>query len=203
MARFSGEKIIEHKIVSWFCLQLGQIFEKYPNIKFYRSPSSGSRIVPWRSDEQANRDRWLPPMLNWILPSSGLLHGVRWFETDVSGLPIGPIFNAQAVQDPWHFTALRLKMAPAGSPKTSVSNHLTPRNNPEYGRIQTWRSQKNAGQSVSWQILGGKDGRCVGMTTLPPSCADCLEILEPLSPGTPRASPGLYRETFTFTFLLL
>jgi hypothetical protein len=22
--------------------------------------------------------------LNWILPSSGLLRGVRWFETDVS-----------------------------------------------------------------------------------------------------------------------
>jgi hypothetical protein len=24
---------------------------------------------------------------------------------------------------------------------------------------------------------GGKDGRCVELTTLPPSCADCLEIL--------------------------
>jgi len=23
---------------------------------------------------------------------------------------------------------------------------------------------------------GGKGGRCVGLTTLPPSCADCLEI---------------------------
>jgi len=26
---------------------------------------------------------------------------------------------------------------------------------------------------------GGKDGRCVGLTTLVPSCADCLEIWEP------------------------
>jgi len=25
-------------------------------------------------------------------------------------------------------------------------------------------------------FLGGKGGRCVGLTTLPPSCADCLEI---------------------------
>jgi hypothetical protein len=25
-------------------------------------------------------------------------------------------------------------------------------------------------------IPGGKGGRCVGLTTLPPSCADCLEI---------------------------
>jgi hypothetical protein len=37
----------------------------------------------------------------------------------------------------------------------------------------------------------GKDGRCVGLITLPPSCADCLEILEPQPPGTPRACPGL------------
>jgi hypothetical protein len=30
-----------------------------------------------------------------IFPSSGLLRGVRWSETDVSGLPIGPIFMGQ------------------------------------------------------------------------------------------------------------
>jgi hypothetical protein len=47
-------------------------------------------------------------------------------------------------------------------------------------------------------LPGGKDGRCVGLTTLPPSCADCLEILEPQPPGTPRACPGLQRESFTF-----
>jgi hypothetical protein len=28
-------------------------------------------------------------------------------------------------------------------------------------------------------IPGGKDGQCVSVTTLPPSCAECLEILEP------------------------
>jgi hypothetical protein len=28
-------------------------------------------------------------------------------------------------------------------------------------------------------IPGGKDGRCVRVTTLPPSCAQCPEILEP------------------------
>ena len=28
-------------------------------------------------------------------------------------------------------------------------------------------------------IPGGKDGRCVRVTTLLPSCAECLEILEP------------------------
>ena len=40
-------------------------------------------------------------------------------------------------------------------------------------------------------FLGCKGGRCVGLTTLPPSCADCLEIWEPQPPGTLRASPGL------------
>ena len=40
-------------------------------------------------------------------------------------------------------------------------------------------------------FLGGKGGRCVGLTNLPPSCADCLEIFEPQPPGTLRACPGL------------
>ena len=42
----------------------------------------------------------------------------------------------------------------------------------------------------------GKGGRCVRLT-LPPSCADCLEILEPKPPGPLRACSGLYRNCFT------
>jgi hypothetical protein len=38
---------------------------------------------------------------------------------------------------------------------------------------------------------GGKGGRCVGLTNLPLSCADCLEIREPQTPGTLWACPGL------------
>ena len=38
---------------------------------------------------------------------------------------------------------------------------------------------------------GGKGGRCIGVTNLSPSCADCLEIWEPRPPGTLRACPGL------------
>jgi hypothetical protein len=41
---------------------------------------------------------------------------------------------------------------------------------------------------------GGKGGRLVGLTTLPPSCADCLKIWEPQLPGTLRACQGLYWE---------
>jgi hypothetical protein len=35
-------------------------------------------------------------------------------------------------------------------------------------------------RNISW----GKGGRCVGLTTLPPSCADCLKVWEPRPPGT-------------------
>jgi len=49
-------------------------------------------------------------------------------------------------------------------------------------------------------FLGGKGGRCVGLTTLLPSCADCPEIWEPQPLGTLRASPGLHRDCFNFTF---
>jgi hypothetical protein len=37
--------------------------------------------------------------LNWIFPPSELLGGVRWFDTDVSGLPGGTFFKDQAVQE--------------------------------------------------------------------------------------------------------
>ena len=43
-------------------------------------------------------DLKLPPRLTRSLPSSGLLRSVRWFDTDVSGLLIRPIFKGQAVQ---------------------------------------------------------------------------------------------------------
>ena len=49
-------------------------------------------------------------------------------------------------------------------------------------------------------LLGGKDGRCVGLTTLPPSCADCLEIWEPQPPGNPQ---GLSRPVMGLLYLYL
>jgi len=47
---------------------------------------------------------------------------------------------------------------------------------------------------------GGKGGRCVGLTTVPPSCDDCLEIWEPQPPGTLRVCPGVYRGCFTLQY---
>ena len=43
-------------------------------------------------------------------------------------------------------------------------------------------------------IALGKDGRCLRLTALRPSCADCLESWEPQSPGKPRACAGQLQE---------
>ena len=43
-------------------------------------------------------------------------------------------------------------------------------------------------RNISWGVKGG---RCVVLTTSPPSCADCLEIWEPQTPGNLRACPDL------------
>ena len=50
---------------------------------------------------------------------------------------------------------------------------------------------------------GGKGGQCVGLTTLPPSCADCPEIWKPHPPRTLWACPGLQWDYFTFYILPL
>jgi hypothetical protein len=59
--------------------------------------------------------RRLPLRLNWVLPSSGLLRGCP--------------------------ACLALKMGSIGSSETSVSNHQTPRNNPEDGRTQGFHTK--------------------------------------------------------------
>ena len=43
-------------------------------------------------------------------------------------------------------------------------------------------------RNISWRV---KASWCIGLTTLPPSWADCLEIWEPQPPGILRACPGL------------
>ena len=43
-------------------------------------------------------------------------------------------------------------------------------------------------RNISW---GRKAGRCLRLTTLPPSCADCLEIWEPQPSGNLKACNGI------------
>ena len=51
--------------------------------------------------------------------------------------------------------------------------------------------------NISWR---GKGGWWIRLTTLPRSCAECLEIWDPQPPGSLRVCPGLHRDCFTFTF---
>jgi hypothetical protein len=57
-----------------------------------------------------------------------------------------------------------------------------------YYHYATMRPNRNEYQEY---FLGGKEGQCVGLTILPPSCAECLEVWEPQLPGTLRASLSL------------
>jgi hypothetical protein len=61
-------------------------------------------------------------------------------------------------------------------------------------------NQPLAEMSTLEYFLGGKGGQCLGLTTLPLSCAESLEIWEPQPPGILRACPGLYWDCFNFTF---
>jgi hypothetical protein len=49
-------------------------------------------------------------------------------------------------------------------------------------------------------LLGCKCSRCIGLTTLPPSCANCLEILGASTSWNPQ---GLYRDCFSFFFFCM
>jgi hypothetical protein len=65
------------------------------------------------------------------------------------------------------------------------------------GSTMTLRSTQPLTEMSTRNISWGKGCRYVGLTTLPPSCVDCLEIWEPQPPGTLTACPGPYRGCFT------
>jgi len=67
---------------------------------------------------------------------------------------------------------------------------------PHYG--SGFKSASNI-QEYQEEFLAGKDGLCIGLTTLPPSCTD---FFFNWGTSTPKACPGLYRDTFAFTFYL-
>jgi hypothetical protein len=60
-----------------------------------------------------------------------------------------------------------------------------------FGRTVALGSTRPLTEMSTKNISSGKGGRCVGLTTLPLPCADCLELWEPQPPGTLWACPGL------------
>jgi hypothetical protein len=69
-------------------------------------------------------------------------------------------------------------------------------------RTMALGSTQPLGKMSTRNILGGKGGRCVWLTTSTLSRVECHEIQEPKPPGTLWATPGLLRDSFTFTFTL-
>jgi hypothetical protein len=63
-------------------------------------------------------------------------------------------------------------------------------------------SASNRNEYLEYFRGGGLKCRCLGLTTLPPSCADYHVILEPQPPGILWAYPGLHRDCFICTFTL-
>jgi hypothetical protein len=63
---------------------------------------------------------------------------------------------------------------------------LTSSIQPHYGPGVDSASNRNEYQEHLLGGKGGKDGWCVGLTNLPPSCADCLEILGALTSYSPQ-----------------
>jgi len=59
---------------------------------------------------------------------------------------------------------------------------------PQYGPGFDSASNRNEFQEY---FLVGKGDLSTGLTTLPPSCADRLEIWEPQPPGTLKTCPGI------------
>ena len=63
-----------------------------------------------------------------------------------------------------------------------------------------WHKPSSRTQSLTELSIMGKDGQCVQLMKLPPSCADCHEIWKPQPPVTLKAYPGLEGDSFNFTF---
>ena len=70
------------------------------------------------------------------------------------------------------FTTASLWFVPRVFKSTTPISH--------WGRLSLW--QKWVQRIFSWS----KGGRCVELTTLPPSCADCLKIVEASTSWNPR-----------------
>jgi len=61
----------------------------------------------------------------------------------------------------------------------------------------------SASRNEYQDISGGKDGWCVRVTTLPPSCGECLEILEPQPTRTPKATRPVVGLLYLFTLVCI
>ena len=82
-------------------------------------------------------------------------------------------------------------------PMGSLNFSLTQSFWPHYG--PGFESAPNRNEYQGY-LQGGKGCWCIGLTTSPPSHANCLEILGVSASGALRTCLGLYWDSFTFTY---
>ena len=92
--------------------------------------------------------------------------------------------------------ALVFIMIPSSSLQIHMVNTYT-----SSGRTMALGSTQPQTNEYQEHFLGGKGGRCVGLTTLSPSCFDCLESWESQPPGTLTACTGIALPLHTYTCL--
>ena len=95
--------------------------------------------------------------------------------------------------------ALRYKAEGRGSIPDDVTG-IFHWHNPSDRTMTLGSTQLLTGVSTRNTSWGGKGGRCVGLATVPPKCAYCLEIWEPQPPGTLRngVSSSLFAAWLSF-----
>ena len=111
---------------------------------------------------------WSETPRNWRINSWFLGHAVAQLFEAVLYKPEGRGFYSRCCH--WNFLL--------------ISGRIMP----HYGPGVDSASNRNEYQEY---FLGGKGCRCLGLTTLPPSCAFCLKTCEPQPPGTLRVCSGL------------
>jgi hypothetical protein len=69
------------------------------------------------------------------------------------------------------------------------------------GRTMALGSTQPLTEMSTRKFPSGKGGRRVGLTTLPPSVSRMSEYVGSSTSRNPKGLHGLYRDTFTFTFI--
>jgi hypothetical protein len=132
---------------------------------------------------------YIPP-INYAISASDIFHTVRYSNVQghLANLVVQDVLRNVATLFNQFCTALEVGMSQVRFPIMSLKffvDIILP------AALWPWVGHRLQQQWVPGIFPGGKCDRCVGMTTLSPSCTDCFEIWEPQSPGTVRTCTGL------------